>query len=156
MTDPYRPLDDEARTTARQLLQEARHGALAVLAAPGQPMVTRVACLWDGPAMLILVSTLSAHTAALDARPESSLLLGDPGPRGDPLVHPRLTLMTRAQPDDKAARRAQWLAAHPKAALYYDFTDFRLLRLVVGAAFLNGGFGKAYRLGPDDITALQD
>ncbi len=154
MTDPYRPLDDEARATTRQILDEARHGALAVLVEEAQPMVTRVAYLSDGASVLILVSTLSAHTAALEARPASSLLLGEPGPKGDPLIHPRLTLITRAEADDKGPHRAAWLAAHPKAALYYDFSDFRLIRLRIVSAFLNGGFGKAYRLDPEDFAAL--
>jgi putative heme iron utilization protein len=155
--DPVRPADDAARALAVGIARKARFGALGVIdPATGGPMVTRVAVGWDdagpAPAALILVSDLSLHSAALALNPACSLLLGEPGPRGDPLTHPRLTLMARALPEDKAARRAAWLATHPKAALYFDFTDFRLLRLVPHLAHLNGGFGRAFRLLPADLA----
>ena len=155
--DPVRPADDAARSLAREIAQGARFGALGVIdPATGGPMVTRVATLWDegaaGPAALILVSDLSLHTAALGQNPACSLLLGEPGPKGDPLTHPRLTLMAQARPADKAALRAAWLAAHPKATLYYDFADFRLLRLEPHLAHLNGGFGRAWRLFAADLA----
>jgi hypothetical protein len=152
-TSPIRPTTDEARALARRLLLEARHGALGVLdPRTGGPMVSRVAVgLWAGKP-LILVSSLAAHAEALRADPRCSLLLGEPG-RGDPLAHPRLTLLARVEEADKAALRAAWLAGHPKSALYYDFADFALLRLRVGEAHLNGGFGRAFRLGPDDLGA---
>lgn len=152
--DPIRPTDDEARALARRLLGDARHAALGVIDPETRgPFVTRVAMGWDGEAALVLVSTLAQHTRALQADPASSLLLGEPGPKGDPLTHPRLTLLTAAEPTDKAAHRAAWLARHPKAALYYDFADFLMLRLAVRSAFLNGGFGKAFRMTPEDLRA---
>lgn len=154
MTDPFRTLDDPGRALALHLLTEARFGALGVLARPGQPMVTRVACLWSGERMLLLVSTLSAHTAALEADPATSLLIGEPGPKGDPLTHPRLTLLGRTEQADKAAWRERWLEMHPKSALYIDFADFRIFGLIPSEGYLNGGFGKAYRLTRTEIAAL--
>ncbi len=153
MTDPIRPTDDNARALARALVTGARSGALGVIdPATGGPMVTRVAVGWDGTAPLILISTLSAHTAALTANPASSLLLGEVGAKGDPLTHPRLTLLTVAEAADKAGLRDAWLRDHPKAALYYDFADFGLMRLAIRAVHLNGGFGKAYRLTAADLA----
>lgn len=150
--DPIRPTTDEARALARRLLEEARHGALGVLdPETGGPVVTRVAVGWDGAAALVLVSTLSHHTKALLANPACSLLVGEPGPKGDPLTHPRLTLQAQAGRADKAAGRDAWLARHPKSTLYYDFADFLLLRLAPTGAFLNGGFGQAFRLTPEDL-----
>jgi hypothetical protein len=35
--------------------------------------------------------------------------------------------------------------------LYYDFSDFKMYALVVSEAHLNGGFGKAFTLGADDL-----
>lgn len=152
-TSPIRPTTDEARALARRLLADARHGALAVLdPASGAPLVSRVAVGHHAGEPLILVSSLAAHARALGADPRCSLLLGEPG-RGDPLAHPRLTLLARAEATDKAALRAAWLVDHPKSTLYYDFADFALLRLRVGEAHLNGGFGQAFRLGPDDLGA---
>ena len=149
-TDPIRATDDEARTLAQSLLSGARFGALGVLQ-DGAPMVTRVAVGRDKGDPLILVSELSSHTQALKANPTASLLVGEPGPKGDPLTHPRLTLQVRAELADKAALRDGWLCSHPKSALYIDFADFLFFRLSVTEAHLNGGFGKAYRLTPEDL-----
>lgn len=151
--DPIRPTDDEARALAQCLIAKARFGALGVTdPETAAPMVTRIAVV-PGPdgVPLTLISSLSSHTAALDADPACSLLLGEPGPRGDPLTHPRLTLQAVAEAQDKTALKAHYLGLYPKAQLYYDFGDFRLVRLSPVAAFLNGGFGKAYRLTPDDL-----
>ena len=102
-------------------------------------------------APVILVSDLSHHTKALRADPRCSLLLGEPGPKGDPLTHPRVTLHSDAARVERgspahARLREAWLAAHPKAGLYVDFSDFAFWRLTPVRASLNGGFGKAYEL----------
>jgi hypothetical protein len=150
--DPINPTDDEARALARGLLATARFGALAVNAPDGPaPLVSRVAVLGQGAAALLLVSDLSLHAKALAQDPHCSLLVGEPGARGDPLTHPRMTLVGRALPEAKAAQREAWLAAHPKSALYFDFADFRMLRLAPEVIHLNGGFGKAYRLTAGDL-----
>jgi putative heme iron utilization protein len=49
--------------------------------------------------------------------------------------------------------RAHWLKGHPKAALYIDFADFAFVRLTPESALLNGGFGRAFRLSPEDLRA---
>jgi len=155
---PLRRVDDEARALALQLLGSARHAALGVIdAETGAQMVSRIA-LAQSPAgaPMTLVSDLARHTAALRARPDCSLLLGEPGARGDPLTHPRLTLQARAifvprDGADHAALRAAYLAQCPKAALYADFADFHLVLFAKRAAFLNGGFGKAWELSPADL-----
>ena len=152
-TDPIRPTDDDARDQARALIAQARFAALGVIApATGAPMVTRIA-LVPGPdgAPLTLISSLSAHTGALAANPACSLLIGEPGAKGDPLTHPRLTLQARAELADKAALKAHYLSHYPKAQLYYDFGDFGLMRFAPLDGLLNGGFGKAYRLSPSDL-----
>lgn len=159
-TDPIRPTDDEARHLARELLAEARFGALAVIDPDsGAPMVTRVAVGQDDDAVpVLLISDLSQHTAALRANPTCSLLVGEPGAKGDPLTHPRLTVQAKARflrqgEADYSDLRVRYLTTHPKAKLYIDFADFSFARLVPIGAFLNGGFGKAYRLTPRDLGA---
>ena len=153
MDAAYRPPDDAARSLAATLLTDATHAALGTLA-DGAPMVTRAGVLWlPGRGLGMLLSDLSDHAGALRADPACSALLGDPGERGDPLTHPRLTLNGRADVIDKAALRDGWLAARPKATLYFDFTDFHLWCLIPAGALLNGGFGKATRLTPEDLGA---
>lgn len=153
-----RSTDDEARQLARRLLAEARHAALGVIDPETEgPMVTRVAigCAEDGTP-ITFVSDLSAHSRALRANPKASLLIGEPGAKGDPLTHPRLTLLANAEevPRSGAEHEALarlWLRDHPKAKLYIGFGDFCFFRFRLSAIHLNGGFGKAYRLGPADL-----
>lgn len=153
MANPIRPTDDDARTLARDLLDRARFAALAVLDPDtGLPVVTRIA-LVPGPdgVPLTLISTLSSHTSALAAEPACSLLIGEPGSKGDPLTHPRLTLQADAVSADKTALRDHYLSLYPKAQLYYDFADFQMTRFEPKKAFLNGGFGKAFHLTASDL-----
>lgn len=156
--DPIRPTDDEARALARRLLDEARFGALAVIdPETGGPTVTRVATATSpAGAPLLLVSELSQHTRALRANPACSLLVGEPGPKGEPLAWPRLTVNGRArfvegEDPGRSALRDRFLAHQPKSALYIDFADFHFVVIEPDAAFLNGGFGRAFRLLPLDL-----
>ncbi|MDX8347913.1 pyridoxamine 5'-phosphate oxidase family protein [Cognatiyoonia sp. IB215446] len=142
---------DEARALARSLLEGTRFGALSVITQPGVPYVARVAMLPDNDGLLTLISTLSTHTKALQKKPNFAALIGEPEMRGDPLTHPRMTIVGTAEIADKAANKERWLEAIPKAKLYYDFSDFFLFRLRPTDVHLNGGFGKAYHLTPDDI-----
>ena len=147
-----RETDDDARGLARTLIAEARFGALGVLQ-DGAPFVTRVALAPSQGHLTTLISDLAPHTGALRADPSASLLIGEPG-KGDPLAHPRLTLQVMAEFLEKTEGEATaYLVAQPKAELYIGFGDFHLVRLTPMDAWLNGGFGKAYRLTPDDLKA---
>lgn len=157
--DPFRETDDAARALAKTLLAQARFAALGVLdPGTGAPMVSRIALAPGGPeGSLGLISDLSHHTAALRADPRCSLLIGEPGDKGDALTFPRLTLQARAaffrhgQPGH--ADLATQIVAHlPKTQLYIGFADFSVVRFTPVAAFLNGGFGKAYRMTPADLA----
>ena len=151
--DPINPTDNEARKVAQGLLAELRFGAIAVTHPDAQtPYAARIAMLWHESRLLTLISTLSLHTKALQASPQCAALVGEPADKGDPLTHPRMTLMCEAIAVDKAAHKIAWLNAIPKAKLYYDFSDFQMYRLNIKEAHLNGGFGKAYRLNADDLT----
>jgi putative heme iron utilization protein len=159
-TDPLRPVDDEARQIARDLIAGANHAALAVIrTGTPLPSISRIAlATTEDGTPLTLISELAPHFQALAATPDCALLVGDPGDKGDPLTHPRLTLHARAQivlrdTPEHATLRARYLSQRPKSKLYIDFADFRLVRFRVTDALLNAGFGKAYRLGPHDITA---
>ncbi|MEM7295553.1 MAG: pyridoxamine 5-phosphate oxidase, partial [Pseudomonadota bacterium] len=133
--DGFRLADDDARAQARAVLASARHAAIGVIdPMSGGPSVTRIAIAILKGAPHTLISTLSSHTAALKVDPRASLLLGEPGAKGDPLTHPRLSLRVTARPAEKATLRHAWLAARPKSGLYYDFTDFELIRFEIEAA----------------------
>lgn len=155
-----RAVDADAVRLAKTLIRSARFGALAVTEPrTGWPLASRVGVATDGDgAPLILVSGLSAHTRALAADPRASLLLGEPA-KGDPLAHPRITLVCRAETLERGTRaheRAErrYLNRHPKASLYAGLGDFTMVRLAPERASLNGGFGRAYEMVPDDFLTL--
>ena len=156
--DPVAPADAEARALALSLLHGAGHGALAWTdAARGTPGISRIALGQDGEGTPVaLVSALAPHTAALRAQPVAALMVGEPGPKGDPLSHPRLMLrveaafVDRAGPDH-ARLRDLWLADHPKAKLYVDLPDFAFVRLAPLSAVLNAGFARAFRLTAEEL-----
>jgi len=143
-----RPLDPayDATGEARRLLRATRAGSLATLMPGGHPFVSlvNVATDHDG-APILLVSQLALHTRYLDADPRASILLSQGG-KGDPLAHPRLTVIGRARKVEGETRervRRRFLARHPKSALYADFPDFSFWRLDILGAHLNGGFARA-------------
>lgn len=155
---PIRETDDDARALARRLLHAATIAALGVIdPATGAPFVSRIAFgLMPGVGAVTLVSDLAHHARAMRIDARVSLLLGEPGPKGDPLIHPRLTLAATARwlsptPSERARLAEAWLARHPKARLYIDFTDFHFVALDPQSALLNGGFARAYALGRQDI-----
>ena len=137
---------------ARLLLRTSRTGALATLdQATGGPFASLVTVATDmDGSPLLLMSDLSAHAANLDADPRASILLAAGG-RGDPLAHPRLSVLGRVARTDDPGIRRRFLARHPKAGLYADFGDFSFRRMAVEGAHLNGGFARAARLGGHDL-----
>lgn len=156
--DPVSPADAEALALARDLVRGAAIAALAVTdPADGLPAISRIA-LGLGPdgGMVTLVSSLAAHWAALQSNPACALMVGEVGAKGDPLTHPRLMIKARAEfvaTDDatRPALRDHWLMHHPKSKLYIDFADFAFVRFTVVSAMLNGGFGRAHRIAPEDL-----
>jgi heme iron utilization protein len=133
---------------AKELLRSVRAGALATLV-PGNAFpfasLVNVATAPDGSPILLL-SSLAAHTRHLASDPRLSLLLVQTG-AGDPLAHPRITIMGTGEcvidPDGRTALKARFLARHPESALYADFGDFAFWRVAMEEAHLNGGFARA-------------
>jgi heme iron utilization protein len=153
---PARPLPaDEAPFDAiglaHTLLRSIRSGALATLDPDGTPFASLVTMATDTDGTpLMLLSRLSAHTRNLLANPRCSLLFSQGG-KGDPLAHPRLTVVGRAVQTPETRARERFLARHPKAKLYADFPDFGFFALDPEAGHLNGGFAKAATLTRDQL-----
>lgn len=149
--------DFDPKRLAKVLLRTTRAGSLATIDRnTGHPFASlvNVASDFDG-SPLILVSQLSTHTANLEKDGRASLLLAAAG-KGDPLAHPRLTLLgsfaqiAAKSPDEPRVRR-RFLARHPKSELYAGFADFSFWRLGVVSAHLNGGFARAADLKAADV-----
>ena len=136
---------------ARELLRTIRAGALATLDPAGFPFASLVTVATDHDgAPLLLMSRLAAHTRNLDADSRASILLAQGG-KGDPLAHPRLTVIGRVARIAEPRVRARFLARHPKAKLYADFADFAFWRMEPAGAHLNGGFARAMELTAEQI-----
>jgi heme oxygenase (biliverdin-IX-beta and delta-forming) len=153
---PTLPSKADAATQARTVLRSRRSAALATVMAteegwPYASLVT-VACDVDGSPILLL-SRLSDHTRNLDRDPRASLLLEDASRRVNPQTGPRLTLLGRIVPEVEPRLRRRFLARHPGAALYADFTDFRIFRMQVERGHWVGGFGQARWLESEAILA---
>jgi hypothetical protein len=144
--------DFDAVGIAKDLLRSIRAGALATLdRAGGFPFASLVTVATDiDGSPLLLMSRLSAHTRNLEADARASILLAQGG-KGDPLAHPRLTVIGRAERTADERVRQRFLARHPKAGLYAGFGDFSFFRLAVEAAHLNGGFARARDLAAAEV-----
>ena len=137
---------------ARKLLRQARAGTLATVA-DGQPFASLItpACMPDF-SVVMLLSSLSEHTRHLRAEPRCSVMVAGPAEGANPQTAPRLSLTGTAEAIVDAGLKARWLAVHPYAALYADFTDFALWRVRPQAALLVGGFARANRLDQAALT----
>jgi heme oxygenase (biliverdin-IX-beta and delta-forming) len=158
---PFAPLQQntfDGLGLAKKLLRATPAAALATLTRETSfpfATLTSVATDDDG-APLLLLSDLAHHTRNLRADPRGSLLLAQGG-KGDPLTHPRLTIVGRVAPTADARAKARFLRRHPKAALYAGFADFSFWRLEPEAAHLNGGFARAADYaGADLLTRVDD
>jgi heme iron utilization protein len=157
------PADFDAKSAAKMLLRSVRAGALATIDRnTGYPFGSLVNIATDSDGSpLILVSRLSTHTANLEMDSRASVLLAASG-KGDPLAHPRLTVLGKFAPiahddSDEPRLRRRFLARHPKAELYAGFADFAFWRLAIASAHLNAGFARAADLkAADVITDISD
>jgi heme iron utilization protein len=143
---------------AKRLVRVTRAGALSTIDRhTGHPFgsLVNVATDMDG-APLVLVSRLATHTANLEKDGRASLLLAAAG-RGDPLAHPRLTVLGAFAPVERQDAseprlRRRFLARHPKSELYAGFGDFSFWRMSVVSAHLNAGFARAADLKAADVV----
>jgi hypothetical protein len=105
-------LDFDPISTAKALLRVIRSGALATIDRnTGHPFASLVNVATDADGSpLILISRLSSHTANLETDGRASVLMASTG-KGDPLAHPRLTVIgafrpvARDDPDEARVRR---------------------------------------------------
>lgn len=147
----------EAIALSKRILRTVRAGALATLdRESGVPFASLVSVATDlDGSPLLLMSRLAAHTLNLEADPRASLLLAQGG-KGDPLAHPRLTMIGEVHRSPEPRIRNRFLARHPKAQLYADFPDFSFWRLEMASGHLNGGFARAMTLSGDELrTGLE-
>ncbi|NQV21178.1 MAG: pyridoxamine 5'-phosphate oxidase family protein, partial [Rhodospirillales bacterium] len=119
--------------------------ALATVAADtgGWPYASLVAVALDQDgAPLLLISRLAEHTSNIGEDSRVSLLFSDlPDDGEDPLTGSRATVVGRAQRSTQPHHKRRFLARHPEAAQYVEFTDFSFFRIEVERTHLVAGFG---------------
>ncbi|MDD2705283.1 MAG: pyridoxamine 5'-phosphate oxidase family protein, partial [Acidocella sp.] len=127
-------------------------GTLATLH-KGEPHASLVtpAVSADGLPILLL-SGLAAHTRHLHADPACALLVTGTPADENPQTTPRLSLTGTAREVPADGVRAHYLATHPYAARYVDFTDFSFWKILIISAQYIGGFASASQL---NVAALQ-
>jgi heme iron utilization protein len=136
----------------RRLLRRAKTCSLSTLDASGGPYGSVASIATDVAGHpLILISRLAVHTQNLLADPRASVLVSELPASGDPLTGPRITVMGRfTQTDDRAVKR-RYLARHPGAAFYAEFTDFSFWRMEPKSIHGVAGFGRISTLSPADV-----
>lgn len=131
---------------ARQLIRAAPAATLATQQ-DGQPFASLVTpAAAPDLSILLWLSTLSEHTRQLNREPRCALLFAGAAETANPQTAPRVTVTGLAERVEDAGLKARWLARHPYAALYAEFADFGLWRVVPQGALLVGGFARATRL----------
>ena len=139
----------EAGFEARRLIRGAASAVVATQT-HGQPFASLVTpAAAPDLTILLWLSSLSEHTRQLRAEPRCALLFQGTPEGPNPQTAPRVTVTGLAEPVPAAEApplKARWLARHPYALAYADFTDFALWRVRPAAALLVGGFARATRL----------
>ena len=102
--------------------------------------------------IILLLSDLSDHAKNLQRDPRASLLMDGTLALKEPLTGPRLTLLGEVQVSpDQAGDKPRYLAVHSEAAMYAGFGDFRFYRFRCFEGLFVAGFGRIYRLKPEEL-----
>jgi len=139
---------------ARTLAASIATGTLCTIAKEpaGTPYGSLVTFAMAGASPVFFISELAEHTKNLRADPRASLMVAEAGD-GDPLARGRVTLLGRGRVLDGAERegaRSAYLASHPNAAYYADYSDFAFWRLEVESVRYIGGYGRMSWVDLDD------
>jgi hypothetical protein len=129
---------------SRTLVASRTTGTLCTIASEpaGYPYGSFVTFALDNGAPVFLISKLAAHTQHLERDPRASLLVAEDHAE-DPLANGRVTLVgDAARLEDSASARAAFLAVHPSAGYYVDFSDFAFWHLTVTSVRYIGGYGR--------------
>lgn len=143
----------------RTLLASERLGTLATQSVrhPGWPFASVMPfALTDDASPVFLISGMAIHTQNLVADPRASLLVMQSGSDADPLGSARVTLLGNvARVESSEELRATYLARHPSAKYWIDFSDFSFFRLDVTDTYFVGGFGVMGWVSADDYRAAE-
>lgn len=140
---------------ARTLAASVKTGTLCTIAKDpaGYPYGSFVTFAMDGAHPVFFISELAEHTKNFRADAKASLLVAEGGEE-DPLANGRVTLIGDGRRLEESAERerakAAYLAAHPNAEYYIDYSDFGFWRLDVDSVRYIGGYGRMSWVETDD------
>ena len=140
-------------------MRTALKGALATLdPATGHPYASLILLATEpGGAPTFLISRLALHTRNLEKDSRASVLIDDTAGLGDPLTGGRLTLTGVARPSTSPTALRRFLARHPGAEGYAQFSDFSMYELEIARGHYIGGFGRIVDLQPARLlTGIAD
>lgn len=140
----------------RDLLRRATTATLATHdVATGHPYASlvEVATLPDARPVMLL-SGLARHTANAIADPRASLLV-DQRAEPSPLAAERVALLGTLQRASQPGLAARYLARHPHAKPYSEFSDFGYWVLDISLAHVISGFGRIGKV-PGENVVLRD
>ncbi len=145
--------DHAAEARALLALGRASLGSLAERDGVAYPFVSLVlpALSAEGE-LILLLSNLSDHAKNLQRDARASLLMDGTLELKEPLTGPRLTLLGEVHVSaDQQADKARYLEVHPEAELYAGFGDFKLYRFRTFEGLFVAGFGRIFRLKPEEL-----
>lgn len=154
-TGEITPVEQQAGAIAdaKRLIREGLSAALATEhnehASPYASLVT-VATEPDGSPILLL-STLAIHTQNLVKNPKACLLFQQTSGHASPLEGGRVSVWGTFQQTQSPRAKRRFLARHPSAEAYADFSDFAFYSMHIEAAHYVGGFGRIRPLTAEDI-----
>lgn len=144
----------------RTLLEAERVGTLSTHSQrrPGWPFGSVMPYALTSAGMpVFLISGMAVHTHNVLADARASLLVVQSGSGDDPLGSPRATLLgeVRKLDDPPAGVREVYLARHPAARHWIDYSDFAFFELAVQDVYFVGGFGVMGWVGASDYASAQ-
>ncbi|MGP1394137.1 MAG: HugZ family protein [Inquilinaceae bacterium] len=141
-----------AGLTARRIVRAADRATLSTKGANGWPYgaLVLLGLDLDGTPLLML-SSLAQHTRHLLEDDRVAVTVDGTFGFPEPLAGPRLTVLGRARRTEEPRHRARFLARHPSASRYADFTDFAVYRVAVDRIHLVAGFGEIRWLEADRV-----
>lgn len=127
---------------ATSMAEECGEAALATLDEEGYPYTSLVELLFDGDRHFwLLLSDLAVHTANIKRDVRASLLVRESSD-DEAVATARGSFLGRVVESDGDAIRSEYLAMHPHAEQYIDFSDFSFYRFRIERIRIVAGFGK--------------
>ena len=143
---------------ARTLAAAVKTGTLCTIAKEpaGYPYGSFVTFAMDAGNPVFFISELAEHTKNFRGDRRASLLIAEGG-EDDPLANGRVTLIGDGRRLEEGADRdrakAAYLAAHPNAEYYIDYSDFGFWRIDVDSVRYIGGYGRMSWVENDDWSS---